>query len=56
MGYLLLGFSINKESIIDVEGTVKKTDMIIESCSQKDVELHISQVNNVLGENVKTIC
>ena len=36
--------SITKESIIDVEGTVQKVDAKIESCSQQDVELHVSQV------------
>ncbi len=37
-------FSISKESIIDVEGFVHKTDMKIESCTQQDVELHVEQV------------
>lgn len=36
--------NITKESIIDVEGTVKKVDTKIESCSQQDVELHVSQI------------
>ena len=36
--------SITKESIIDVEGTVQKVDAKIESCTQQDVELHVSQV------------
>jgi aspartyl-tRNA synthetase len=36
--------NITKESIIDVEGTVKKVDVPIESCSQQNVELHVSQV------------
>ena len=40
-----LCFSISKESIIDVEGFVRKTDMKIESCTQQDVELHVEQVS-----------
>jgi aspartyl-tRNA synthetase len=36
--------NITKESIIDVEGTLTKVDAKIESCSQQDVELHVSQV------------
>jgi len=28
-----------------VEGTVQKVDAKIESCSQQDIELHVSQVN-----------
>jgi aspartyl-tRNA synthetase len=36
--------NITKESIIDVEGTLKKVESKIESCSQQDVELHVSQV------------
>lgn len=36
--------SINKESIIDVEGFVRTVDQKIESCSQHDVELHCEQV------------
>lgn len=35
---------ITKESIIDVEGIVRKVDTKIESCSQQDVELHVTQV------------
>merc|ERR1711892_830217 len=35
---------ISKESIVDVEAVVKKVDEKIESCSQQDVELHVSQV------------
>lgn len=35
---------IAKESIVDVEGVVRKTEMAIESCSQKDVELHAQRV------------
>ncbi|XP_078456468.1 aspartate--tRNA ligase, cytoplasmic [Lampetra fluviatilis] len=36
--------SINKESIVDVEGFVRKVDQKIESCTQQDVELHIEQI------------
>lgn len=36
--------SITKESIIDVEASVKKVEQKIESCSQQDVELHIERV------------
>jgi len=35
---------ITKESIIDVKGVVVKTDMIIESCTQQDAEIHVEQV------------
>ncbi|XP_070175500.1 aspartate--tRNA ligase, cytoplasmic-like isoform X2 [Littorina saxatilis] len=35
---------ITKESIIDVEGFVRKVGQKIESCSQQDVELHAEQV------------
>lgn len=35
---------INKESIIDVEGWVRKAPTRIESCTQHDVELHATQV------------
>jgi len=35
---------ITKESIIDVEAIVKKTNEKIESCSQQDTELHVTQV------------
>lgn len=37
-------FSINKESIVDVEGFVRKVDQRVESCTQQDVELHCQQV------------
>ncbi|RXM99294.1 Aspartate--tRNA ligase, cytoplasmic [Acipenser ruthenus] len=36
--------NINKESIVDVEGVVRKVDQKIESCSQQDVELHIERI------------
>ncbi|RWS03088.1 aspartate--tRNA ligase: cytoplasmic-like protein [Dinothrombium tinctorium] len=35
---------ITKESIIDVEGVVVAVENPIESCSQKDVELHVKQI------------
>ncbi|XP_062904707.1 aspartate--tRNA ligase, cytoplasmic [Mobula hypostoma] len=36
--------NISKESIVDVEGYVRKVDQKIESCSQRDVELHIVKI------------
>ncbi|ELT90819.1 hypothetical protein CAPTEDRAFT_148058 [Capitella teleta] len=36
--------TINLESIIDVEGIVRTTDVKVTSCSQQDVELHATQV------------
>lgn len=36
--------NVTKESIIDVEAKVSKVPKKIESCSQKDVELHIQQL------------
>lgn len=36
--------SINKESIIDVEGIVRKVNQKIGSCTQQDVELHVQKV------------
>jgi len=36
--------NIAKESIIDVEGEVKTTDMKISACTQQNVELHVTQV------------
>lgn len=35
---------ISKEAIVDVEAVVKKVSEKIESCSQQDVELHVTQV------------
>lgn len=35
---------ISRESIIDVEGVVRKTPSKVESCTQGDVELHVTQV------------
>lgn len=34
---------ISRESIIDVEGFVRKTPTKVESCTQSDVELHVTQ-------------
>ncbi|KAJ1519622.1 hypothetical protein ONE63_004896 [Megalurothrips usitatus] len=36
--------NVNKESIVDVQAKVSKVPKKIESCSQKDVELHIQQL------------
>ncbi|GFY38633.1 aspartate--tRNA ligase, cytoplasmic [Trichonephila inaurata madagascariensis] len=36
--------SITKESIIDVEGFIRASPQIIESCSQKNVEMHVTKV------------
>lgn len=36
--------SITKESIVDVEASVRRVEQKIESCSQQDVELHIERV------------
>lgn len=35
--------SVNRESIVDVEGVVKKVDTPIDSCTQKDVEIAVSR-------------
>jgi aspartyl-tRNA synthetase len=39
--------SVTKESIIDIEAAVHKVSSKIESCSQKDVELHVTQLFTV---------
>ncbi|XP_039267320.2 aspartate--tRNA ligase, cytoplasmic-like [Styela clava] len=36
--------NVTKESIVDVQGFVRKVDTKIESCTQQDVELHIKQI------------
>lgn len=36
--------SINKESIVDVEGVVRKAHQKIGGCTQQDVELHVQRV------------
>uniref|UniRef100_A0A8C9TF60 Aspartate--tRNA ligase, cytoplasmic n=1 Tax=Scleropages formosus TaxID=113540 RepID=A0A8C9TF60_SCLFO len=36
--------NITKESIVDVEGVVRKVEQKIESCTQQDVELHIERI------------
>ena len=36
--------SIEKESIVDVKGVVKRAYVEVASCSQKDVELHVTQL------------
>jgi hypothetical protein len=38
--------SISRESIIDVEAEVVKVEEKIESCSQQDIELHVTQVQD----------
>ena len=38
---------VSKESIVDVEAVVKKVGEKIESCTQQDVELHVTQVNHM---------
>lgn len=38
---------VSKESIVDVEAVVKKVGEKIESCTQQDVELHVTQVNQI---------
>jgi len=35
---------ISRESIIDVEGVLKKTPTKVESCTQSDVELHVTKI------------
>ena len=40
--------SITKESIVDVEASVRKVEQKIESCSQQDVELHVERVGRLL--------
>ena len=49
--YFVLFCSINKESIIDVEGYVKTVAQKVESCSQQDVELHAEQVSIANKDN-----
>ncbi|XP_029419674.1 aspartate--tRNA ligase, cytoplasmic isoform X2 [Nannospalax galili] len=36
--------NINKESIVDVEGIVRKVNQKIGSCTQQDVELHVQKI------------
>uniref|UniRef100_A0A1I7VKB6 Aspartate--tRNA ligase, cytoplasmic n=2 Tax=Loa loa TaxID=7209 RepID=A0A1I7VKB6_LOALO len=36
--------NISKESIIDIRGVVKKVEQKITSCTQKEVELHVTQL------------
>ena len=43
-----ISFSINKESIVDVEGVVKTVSQKVEACTQQDVELHAEQVISLL--------
>lgn len=37
-------FSISKESIVDIEGTVQAAEQKIQSCSQSDVEIVVTKV------------
>uniref|UniRef100_A0A5F9CKA2 Aspartate--tRNA ligase, cytoplasmic n=1 Tax=Oryctolagus cuniculus TaxID=9986 RepID=A0A5F9CKA2_RABIT len=37
--------NINKESIVDVEGVVRKVNQKIGSCTQQDVELHVQKTS-----------
>jgi len=39
--------NITKESVVDIEAVVHKVDSKIESCSQKNVELHVMQLFTV---------
>ena len=41
---VFISFTHSKESIVDVEAVVKKVSDKIESCTQQDVELHVTQV------------
>ena len=49
MTYLTI--SINKESVVDIEGVVKTVANKIEACSQQDVELHVNKVR--LTKNIR---
>ena len=40
--------SINKESIIDIEGEVKAAAQKVQSCSQEDVEILVGKVKTLL--------
>ena len=35
---------ISKESIVDIQGFIRKVDQKIDSCSQQDVEVHVEQL------------
>ena len=50
LNYFVYFASINKESIIDVEGVVKTVSQKVEACSQQDVELHAEQVTILMTE------
>lgn len=41
--------AISKESIVDLEGTVKSVPSPVEGCTMKDFELHVTQVFCVSG-------
>ena len=36
--------TINRESLVDIKATVKKSPEAIKSCSQQDVELHVTEI------------
>lgn len=36
--------NISKESIVDLEGIVKKTEFPIKACTQKDIEIHVTGI------------
>jgi aspartyl-tRNA synthetase len=40
-------YSITKESVVDIEAVVRKVDSKVESCTQKNVELHVTQLFTV---------
>lgn len=37
-------FSINKESIVDIEAEIVTVPQPVESCTQKDIELSVKQI------------
>lgn len=51
---LTVSRSITKESIVDVEASVRKVEQKIESCSQQDVELHIERVGMPFSQQLLT--
>lgn len=48
---LLIIFSISKESILDVEGFIRASPQKIESCSQQNVEMHVTKVTSLKNLN-----
>ncbi|XP_033098159.1 aspartate--tRNA ligase, cytoplasmic-like [Anneissia japonica] len=43
-GMVKFAANITKESIVDIEGVVRKVTQKVEGCSQQDVELHVQQL------------